>query len=166
MSLFCNGSILLSFPDLLRLASDYTHVAAFHGNIARPQMKETEDQASILLRMTNGATATCRLDYLRPETAPPHGDARLRVVGSEGILECVESQPELSLLSASEPPKTIRPAASGEMLHEFLRFIDSGQAPRLTGEDCFYATEVVLRAREAADSKTLVALPGREKSSK
>jgi hypothetical protein len=35
--------------------------------------------------MAAGAVFT--LDFLRPETAPSHGDDRLRVAGSEGVIE-------------------------------------------------------------------------------
>lgn len=144
---------------------DYTHVAAFHGNQARPQIKETEDQASVLLRLANGATATCRLDYLRPETASTHGDAKLRIVGSDGILEAGENEPELTLLSANGPPRTIKPESTPGMLAEFLALVRDGRPPRLTADDCLYATEVVLHARQAADTKQMIELPKRRQAS-
>ncbi len=76
--------------DLIRWISglDFTHVAAFHGNNGTPEFKETEDQASILLRCTNGASATARLDYLRPQHGAharrrPAADRRQRRASSK-----------------------------------------------------------------------------------
>ena len=62
--------------DLMRWVTglDYTHVAALHGTQGkRDVMGETESQASVLLRLANGGSATARLDSLRPSTAsaPP-----------------------------------------------------------------------------------------------
>ena len=66
---------------------DYTRVAAFQGNKDHPDYPGFQDHAGILFTMSNGGTALINLDYLRPETALSHGDDRLRVIGSEGVLE-------------------------------------------------------------------------------
>ena len=77
--------------DYMRWVSgqEYTQVAAFEGNKAHPQTPGCEDHAGLLFRLANGGTATCHLDFLRPESAPTHGDDRLRIAGSEGVLEAV-----------------------------------------------------------------------------
>ena len=54
----------------------FRQVAAFHGRIGSELIKETENHASLLLELSNGGSATARLDYLRPETTPTHGDDR------------------------------------------------------------------------------------------
>lgn len=146
--------------DLIRWVSglDFTHVAAFHGNNGTPEFGETEDQASILLRCTNGASATARLDYLRPETAPTHGDDRLRIAGSAGILEALGSEEELFLLSDKEPPRRVKPEPTNNLFVDFVEAIREGRPSRIPAEDCFYVTDVVLKAREAADDRKLVPL--------
>ena len=146
--------------DLMRWVTglDYTHVAAFHGNGGTPQFKETEDHASLLLRFSNGASATARLDYLRPATAPTHGDDRLRIAGSEGILEALGAEDSLTLLTAKGPPRKIKPEPTENLFVEFANALRENRPSRIESADCFYVTEVVLKAREAADEKKLVAL--------
>jgi predicted dehydrogenase len=141
---------------------DYTHVAAFHGRIGRPQMKETENHASLALAMTGGVSATARLDYLRPETAPTHGDDRLRVVGDAGILEYAAGEPDLSLVTTKEGPRRVPGEPSTNLFIEFVRAVREDKPSRITLEDAFYATEVVLRARQAADDKKVVEIGKRE----
>lgn len=146
--------------DLIRWVTgqDFTHVAAFHGNNGTPEFKETEDQASILLRCANGASATVRLDYLRPSTAPTHGDDRLRIAGSEGILEALGSEEELLLVTDKQSPQRIKPEPTNNLFVDFVESLRAGRPSRIPAEDCFYVTEVGLKARQAADSKSLVEL--------
>ena len=146
--------------DLLRWTTglDFTHVAAFHGNLGTPELQETEDCASVLLRYANGGSATARLDYLRPETAPTHGDDRLRIAGSEGIVEAAGDEEEILLLSDKHPPKRIKPEPTTNLFVDFVQSLRTSQPPRITAEDCLYITEVVLKARDAADSKQMVTL--------
>jgi len=59
-----------------------------------------EDHAGLLLRLANGGTATCHLDFLRPEAAPTHGDDGLRIAGSEGVLEVWGVEEKLRLPGA------------------------------------------------------------------
>jgi predicted dehydrogenase len=146
--------------DLLRWTTglDFTHVAAFHGNLGTPELQETEDQASVLLRYSNGGSATARLDYLRPERAPTHGDDRLRIAGSEGIVEAVGNEEELSLMNGKGSPQRIKPEPTSNLFVDFVQAIREHRPSRIPAEDCFYITKVVLQAREAADKKRMVAL--------
>jgi predicted dehydrogenase len=146
--------------DLIRWVTglDFTHVAAFHGNNGTPEFKETEDQASLLLRCTNGASATVRLDYLRPHTAPTHGDDRLRIAGSEGTLEAVGAEEDLLLVTKKQSLQRIKPERTENLFVEFVQALREGRPSRIPAEDCFYVTELVLRAREAADDRKLIEL--------
>jgi len=141
---------------------DYAHVAAFHGRIGKPQMKETENHASLAVQFAGGASGTARLDYLRPETAPTHGDDRLRVVGDEGILEGRASEADLSLMTSKEAPRRVPFDASTNLFVEFVNAVRQDKPARITLEDAFYATEVVLLARQAADEKKVVEIPKRK----
>ena len=147
--------------DLIRWTTgqEFTHVAAFHANLGKPQMKETEDHASVLVRLQNGGSATARLDYLRPDTAPTHGDDRLRIAGSDGVLEALGSEEELTLVTTAKPPEKIPLDKSGNLFVAFIEAIKAGQPLPISTEDCLRITEVVLRARDAADKKALVELP-------
>jgi predicted dehydrogenase len=146
--------------DLIRwiTGQDFTHVAAFHGNNGTPEFKETEDQASLLLRCANGASATVRLDYLRPSTAPTHGDDRLRIAGSTGIIEAVGGEEDLLLVTDNESPRKVKLEPTNNLFVDFVESLRAGRPSRIPAEDCFYVTEVVLKAREAAADRKLVEL--------
>jgi len=144
--------------DLTRWVSglDFRHVAAFHGRIGMDHIKETENHASLLLELSNGGSATVRLDYLRPTTAPTHGDDRLRLAGAEGVLEARGGESKLMLVTTNKEPYTIDPGSTANLFAEFVQAIRHDRPYRIPAEDCFYATEVVLKAREAADGKKMV----------
>ena len=146
--------------DMMRWITglDYTHVAAFHGRLGKPEMKEAESHGSLLLRMSNGASATARLDYLRPAPAPSHGDDRLRIAGTEGVIEVRYPDKEIRLITGTKKPCTVAPAEGTNLFVEFVKAIRKGKEGPIPAADCFTATEVVLKAREAADGKKLIEL--------
>jgi predicted dehydrogenase len=149
--------------DLMRWVTglDYTHVTAFHGRIGKPEMGETEDHASLLLRMSNGASATARLDYLRPQTSPSHGDDRLRVAGTEGVVELRYPDPAINVLATGKKPYTVEPDPVPNLFVAFVHALQKGQPSPIPAEDCFYITDVVLKARDAADQQKLIELARR-----
>ena len=137
---------------------DFTHVAAVHGTIGRSEMGETENHASVLAQLSNGASVTARLDYLRPAKATTHGDDRLRVAGMKGVIEVNEGDDAISLITGDKTER-IPFGETENIFVEFVKFLRGGPAPRITADDSFYITEVVLRAREAADEKKMISLP-------
>jgi predicted dehydrogenase len=146
--------------DMMRWVTglDYTHVAAFHGRIGRSEMKETENHASVLLRCSNGASATARLDYQRPETAASHGDDRIRVVGTEGVAELRWPDTAVSLITASKAAYMVASEPTANLFVEFVQAVRAGKPYRIPAEDCLTITEVVLKARDAADQQKVVEL--------
>jgi predicted dehydrogenase len=152
--------------DMMRWLTglDYTDVAAFHANIGTPEFGETEDQASVLLRLSNGGSATARLDYLRPEKAPTHGDDRVRIAGTEGVIEAGTPSEMISLITAKSGPTEIKPKPTANLFVDFVQALRENRESRIAAEDCLYITEVVLRAREAADTGKLVSISPRDAS--
>lgn len=146
--------------DLIRWTTglEFTHVAAFHGNLGKPAFKETEDSASILARLSNGGSATAHLDYLRPDTAPTHGDDRLRIAGSDGVLEALSWEHDLQLVTTRRPPERIPFDPVKNLFVDFVESIRANRPYPIPAADCLKITEVVLRARDAADTKTLIEL--------
>lgn len=151
--------------DLIRWVTglDFTHVAAFHGRIGKAEMKETESHASLLLRMSNGASATARLDYLRPELAPSHGDDRLRVIGTEGVVELRYPDNAVQLVTATKKPVAIEPDKVPNLFVAFAQALEKNQPLPIPAEDCLYMTEVVLKARDAADQQKMIELGAKKK---
>jgi predicted dehydrogenase len=134
----------------------YRRVAALHHNAGLPGAGAMEESCALLLETTDGAVAAIRLDYLRPEKAPSHGDDRVRVAGSTGVIEALDGK--VSLLSNDAPPRSI---PLGPELNLFGQWLDSlaGKGKHdIAAEECFAVSEVCLRAREAAKTGTWVAL--------
>jgi len=135
-----------------------THVAAFHANVCTPEFGESEDAASVLVRFENGASGTARLDYLLPETFPTHGDDRFRIIGGDGVLEVRQESPDVLLTTSTRATHAIDPGPDGNLFADFLRSLKQKRPSRMPTADALAMTELVLRTREAADRKELVAL--------
>ena len=137
---------------------EFTEVAAWHSNVAHPDIRDMEDNASLLLRMANGGTATARVDYLRPATAPTHGDDRLRVAGSKGVLEVLGEDHRITLLTHDAEPRTLDPDPPDQFFVEFVRSLRGECQHRVSADDAFRLTEICLKARDAADEGRIVSL--------
>jgi predicted dehydrogenase len=139
--------------DLMRFTSgrELVETVSFQARIGFAEMGGLENTTATLFRLDNGGTATMHLDYLRPETAPTHGDDRLRLAGTRGVLEFQEAA-GLTLVTAKGPPRPVRDLPAARSL--FLDFLDSvynGKPAGLSLEDIYRANEIVLAARESAD---------------
>lgn len=136
---------------------DFIHLAAIHGKAGRPEMGETKCHASVLGELSNGASVTARIDYLRPAKAPTHSDDRLRVVGTKGVVEVNEGDEAISLITGDRMER-IAFGETENLFVEFVKFLRGGAVPRITANDCFRSTEIALRAREAADETKMISL--------
>lgn len=135
----------------------FTEAAAFHSNVGAPALREMENNSALIFKLDNNGSASLRMDYLRPETAPSHGDDRLRIVGSKGILEYQSNA--LTLLSDSAPPRKIEilpPARS--LCVDFIESIYLDKTPLIAREEIFAVSEIVLKLRDAADHHRVVRL--------
>jgi len=146
--------------DYMRWVSgqEYAQVAAFEGNKAHPQTPGCEDHAGLLFRMANGGTATCHLDFLRPETASTHGDDRLRIAGSEGVIEASDLDNRVNLISAKGKAGDLPLPAPMDFFGTFIAGLRGEGEPLVSSEDAFAITRICLRARDAADTGTWVKL--------
>lgn len=103
-----------------------------------------EMTAVMQYRMTNDVFATATLDYYRPTGAKGHGDDRLRVVGTKGIIEVTCKG---YVVSDNEGVTEVCPEDAPKLAYEFLMGKEAVPA-----EEAMYLTEVALRSRESADT--------------
>lgn len=90
------------------------------------------------------------LDYLRPSAAPSHGDDRVRVAGTDGILEVRNGR--LYLLSDAAGGGCELPLETpGRIFDDFLAAIRGERQPLCNHEDGFRVTRACLLARQSAD---------------
>ena len=146
--------------DLMRWTSgqEFTAAAAFMGNTAHPELGDMEDNACISLRLANGGSAAARLDYCRPAASPTHGDDRLRIAGSAGVIESLACGTQVTLITADEGPRELELPPSGDQFGNFLRSIRGEEPCEAPADDCVRMTEIVLKIRDAARHDTLAKL--------
>jgi predicted dehydrogenase len=138
--------------DLLRWTSgrEFTRCAALQHNAGLAGSGEMEETASVLLQLDNGGSATARIDYLRPAAAPTHGDDRLRVAGTEGVIEAMGGK--LTLITNAQAPREVPTPPTESQFADFLAATRGERTCRVPAEDAFRMTEIVLRARQAAET--------------
>ena len=136
--------------DLMRFTAgrELMETVSFESRVGFPEIGDMENTTATLFRLDNGGTASLHLDYLRPEAAPTHGDDRLRLAGTRGVVEFQESV-GLTLMTADDPPRVLNdlPAAR-RLFPDFLNFVYNGVPPGLQLTDIYRANEIVLAARE------------------
>lgn len=90
------------------------------------------------------------IDYLRPACAPSHGDDRVRVAGTEGIVEVTGGR--VHVLSPGFTGVAPHDDVPGHDDNIFAAFVNSigGSPARFDARDCFAITRAVLCAQESA----------------
>lgn len=144
--------------DLIRWTTgrEFVEVMAYAGNIAHPQMGEMEDSGAVIARLEGGAPVALGLDYCRPAAAPSHGDDRLRLAGSLGVVEAMAGR--VTLITQDEGPREVPLPAPVPFFADYLAALAARRPPFIPFADCVRISEVALRAREAAETGRVVKL--------
>jgi predicted dehydrogenase len=143
--------------DWLRWLSGaaFESVFAAHSTEANRDHGDLEASASCLFEMSGGISATISVDYLRPATAPTHGDDRIRIVGSDGALEV--SGGAVTLIGPDAPGiRTLPLPRDREIFSDFLAQVRGEHPCMVSAEDSFAVTEASLKARLSADEHRIV----------
>lgn len=144
--------------DLMRWASgrEYTEVFSLANHVGSPKDKAMENVTASVFGLDNGGAALLRMDYLRPETAPSHGDDRLRLAGTEGIVE-YQAATGVTLITAHTKLHQVRDLPpEGSVFIDFLELVYNGKRPALSLADVYRTTEVTIAAQESAERHRLV----------
>ena len=132
------------------LCDPFASVSARHAIFeSGKQRAECEDVMAMLFALKNGGAATVNGDYLRPPGAESHGDDRIRVVGTTGIVEVLFDK--ATLIDAEGARDLPLDGPSDGIFLEFVRHLAHGTEHVLRPNDPFRSTEVSLKARESAD---------------
>jgi predicted dehydrogenase len=138
----------------------FTEAASLQSTVGIPDYGDMENVTASIFRLDNKGTATLRMDYLRPMTAPGHGDDRLRLAGSKGIVEYQEAT-GVTLLSQGGPPRVIsKLPEQGSVFVDFIRSTYLGEKPALPWTEIRAAHEVTYAAQEAAVRHEMVRVGG------
>lgn len=131
------------------------NVTARQGNLSRPDYGTMEDHCALLFELDRGATGIVHADFLRPKAAPTHGDDRLRVAGTRGV---VEVRAERCILTTRDRGETdITDHVPVRPVHEELFEAACGAGSDYYSTDHSITTAAVLLAcRDAADQQTTI----------
>jgi predicted dehydrogenase len=137
----------------------FTEAVSLHSHIGFPEAGDMQNVSATLFRLDNGGSATMHLDYLRPAAASGHGDDRLRVSGTRGI---VEYQPStgVTLMTEKSAPEVVKVVPQRQSVFlDFLQSVYQGAKPVLSWPDIMRTSEVTLAAHLAAEQHRFVAIP-------
>ncbi|MCX6620920.1 MAG: Gfo/Idh/MocA family oxidoreductase [Acidobacteria bacterium] len=146
--------------DLMRFTSgrEIRQVASIESHIGHPEIGDAENSTGALFTLDNGGVATLHMDFLRPGPATSHGDDRLRLAGTKGVAE-YQASTGVTVISDSRKPAVITSLpARRSLFTEFLESLYNQKAAPVSLSDVYRVSEIVIRAREAAINKTIVAL--------
>ena len=110
---------------------------------------DIETEAVCRYTLQNGAELVATADYLRPKAAPTHGDDRIRIAGSDGVLEIRDGA---VTVTDRDGERLCENATPGDIFEDFLKGAD-GLPCENTAEKAFALTEWALRARDSAYRK-------------
>lgn len=146
--------------DLMRWLSgrEFVEAVSLQAHIGFPDYGQMENSTGTLFRLDNGGVGVLHMDYLRPSTAGSHGDDRLRLAGTAGVVE-FQAATGVTVVSGRQQPRVITDLPKDRSL--FLDFLDSVYNQKPAGlplNDIYRVNEIVLAARESAERRGFVKL--------
>jgi predicted dehydrogenase len=136
----------------------FTEAASLQSHVGFPEAGEMQNVTASVFRMDNGGCATLHMDYLRPITASGHGDDRLRVSGTRGIVEYQEST-GVTVMTGTSGPSVVRDLPRQQSVFvDFLQGVYGGTRAALSWSEIVRANEVTLAAHAAAEQHGFVAI--------
>ena len=98
--------------------------------------------------LNDGVMASLSVDYFNPAKAIRHGDDRIRVVGTKGVLEVRDNVVHLINEDGVQQPENL---PEEDIFADFLAGCLGKGAPLLSGEESFAAVRAAIMAQNAAD---------------
>lgn len=136
----------------------FRQVASFQSRVGFSELRDMQNVTASIFRLDNGGTGSLRMDYLRPSTEAGHGDDRLRLAGTKGILEFQENH-GVTLATDQASRRRIHELPNQESVFiDFLQFVCNGRQPALTWPEIVRANEYTLAAHEAAQKQQILAI--------
>ena len=132
---------------------DYTQVFGYHGNLVRKDRPGCQDVSTVIASLANGGSAVFSLDYLRPGAALTHGDDRLRIAGSRGVLEVCDEGTRLHVITEErDEPNWPLVDPGRSLMGDLVAAIEGRGELLVTAEQGFSISEFAVKAALAADT--------------
>ncbi|MEA3407360.1 MAG: Gfo/Idh/MocA family oxidoreductase [Chloroflexota bacterium] len=136
---------------------DYTWVCAHHANLVHTERPGCQDVATVMAQLANGGSAVFHLDYLRPAGAPTHGDDRLRIAGSKGVLEVCDRGTRLHLTTQTRDiPSWPSEQPDRTLFSDFVAAVEGQGQLLVPAKEAFDITAFAIKAAQAADGGNMV----------
>ncbi len=135
--------------DMTRLP--VTRVQALTNNEYNRDYGDLEMTSLCMFELEGGVLASVTADFLRPMGAPSHGDDRIRIVGTEGVLECVKGVVKLTDKDGEHELPLLE---EQDVFELFLRRV-IGEDVGVSPEDSLYMTRVALEAEACALERSI-----------
>lgn len=143
----------------------FRSVFAAHSNQYNEGNGDLETTAICMFELEDGVIAHVNADYYRPETAPTHGDDRIRIVGTKGVLEVRDKQ--VLLIDESHdgtvPMELIPQEEIPTIFKDFLSSLSGEESGLLDAGQSLYSTKLALLARDSADVKEKITITSNAK---
>lgn len=155
------STILWIGPHMIDLMSwtsgrTYVDVASFMGQVGFAGFGDMETTTTTSFRLDNGGTATLHMDYCQPETAPSHGDDRLRIAGTKGVAEYQASMGVTVATKNRKPERLTALPEGGSVFRDYISHTYAGTPSTLPVHDIFAVCEATIAAHEAATEMRVI----------
>lgn len=144
--------------DLMRATTgrEFRSVVSMQSHMGFPELGEMENTTGSLFRLDNGGVALMHLDYFRTSEAPTHGDDRMRIAGTKGIVE-YQMSTGVTLQERGKPPRTVTDFPPRTWLFaDFLSAVYGDGRDEIKEDDIYGSTLATIRAWESAKSGKLL----------
>lgn len=133
--------------------ASFERVYATHSTLGNNDHGELEASALCHFTMGNDVFGGVNIDYLRPQKAPTHGDDRIRVAGTDGVIDVTEGRAHLI---DGNGPRDLPLEPKREIFGEFIDQVEGTAVSLISAEDAFLTTKACLLARQSADERRVV----------
>lgn len=140
----------------------YRRVSGVQGNLSHPELPEFEDHVVATFAMDDGSSAVIHADFLRPAAAATHGDDRLRIVGSAGVIEVRDGRCRLTTSTEAERDITDQRGTPPRPLHAELLAALRGESQLFGARPSLEIAKILLHVRSAVDESVIAPLPSAE----
>ncbi len=117
---------------------------------------ELEVSAQCLFEMTGGVMAQASIDYLRPTAGPSHGDDRLRVAGTKGVIEVAHEK--ITLIDGNGE-QDIVPIPDRNLFSDIIMDISNRREALIDSHQTIELTRACLLAQKSADENQIISFP-------
>jgi predicted dehydrogenase len=141
---------------LFTTGRDIRETASWQTRVGMPELKEQENVSVSMFRFDNGALGELRMDYLRSQKAATHGDDRLRIAETRGIIEWDHDRGLVLMTADRAPGRLDQLPPPGSVFIDFLESVYNGKPSMLPPADIWRSNEVTMAAHEAAEQGKFV----------